>query len=230
MHSALNQNLNAEIALQLSGDENASDIQVRLASPDKFDEAGLSWAGFLSKIRFDLITKPNGAVVVRLTSSEALREPFLDFLLQVTWPKGNIYREFTVLVDPPATYQQPVVPVFSAPESRFEPSARSAESYDYTPRPRRTSKPADPNVYGPVGRSDTLWTVASKINRAKDASVEQVMMALFEANPQAFFKDNVNALTAGTRLKIPSKDVILKLSRQDAIAEFQKHNQAWKSG
>lgn len=230
LHSALNQNLNAEIALQLSGDENASDIQVRLASPDKFDEAGLSWAGFLSKIRFDLITKPNGAVVVRLTSSEALREPFLDFLLQVTWPKGNIYREFTVLVDPPATYQQPVVPVFSAPESRFEPSARSAESYDYTPRPRRPSKPADPNVYGPVGRSDTLWTVASKINRAKDASVEQVMMALFEANPQAFFKDNVNALTAGTRLKIPSKDVILKLSRQDAIAEFQKHNQAWKSG
>jgi len=230
LHSALNQNLNAEIALQLSGDENASDIQVKLASPDKFDEAGLSWAGFLSKIRFDLITKPNGVVVVRLTSSEALREPFLDFLLQVTWPKGNIYREFTVLVDPPATYQQAVVPVFSAPESRTEPSARSADDYDYTPRPKRPSKPADPNVYGPVGRSDTLWTVASKINRAKDASVEQVMMALFEANPQAFFKDNVNALTAGTRLKIPSKDVILKLSRQDAIAEFQKHNQAWKSG
>nr|WP_269144526.1 FimV/HubP family polar landmark protein [Methylicorpusculum oleiharenae] len=230
LHSALNQNLNAEIALQLSGDENASDIQVKLASPDKFDEAGLSWAGFLSKIRFDLITKPNGAVVVRLTSSEALREPFLDFLLQVTWPKGSIYREFTVLVDPPATYQQAVVPVFSAPVSRRESSARSAEDYEYTPRPRRPSKPADPNVYGPVGRSDTLWTVASKINRAKEASVEQVMMALFEANPQAFFKDNVNALTAGTRLKIPSKDVILKLSRQDAIAEFQKHNQAWKSG
>jgi pilus assembly protein FimV len=230
LHSALNQNLNAEIALQLSGDENASDIQVKLASPDKFDEAGLSWAGFLSKIRFDLVTKPNGVVVVRLTSSEALREPFLDFLLQVTWPKGNIYREFTVLVDPPATYQQAVVPVFTAPESRPEPSARSAEDYDYTPRPRRPSKPADPNVYGPVGRSDTLWTVAAKISRAKDASVEQVMMALFEANPQAFFKDNVNALTAGSRLKIPSKDVILKLSRQDAIAEFQKHNQAWKSG
>lgn len=230
LHSALNQNLNAEIALQLSGDENASDIQVKLAPPDKFDEAGLSWASFLSKIRFDLITKPNGVVVVRLTSSEALREPFLDFLLQVTWPKGSIYREFTVLVDPPATYQQAVVPVFSAPESRPEPSSRSAEDYVYTPRPKRPSKPSDPNVYGPVGRSDTLWTVASKINRAKEASVEQVMMALFQANPQAFFKDNVNALTAGTRLKIPSKDVILKLSRQDAIAEFQKHNQAWKSG
>ena len=94
LHSALNQNLNAEIALVVSPNENPSDITVKLASPDKFDEAGLPWNYFLSKIKFDLVTRPNGKVVIKLTSNEALREPFLDFLLEVTWPKGNLYREF----------------------------------------------------------------------------------------------------------------------------------------
>ena len=41
LHSALNQNLNAEIALIVSADEAVTDINVRLASPDKFDEAQL---------------------------------------------------------------------------------------------------------------------------------------------------------------------------------------------
>lgn len=48
LHSALNQNLDAEIALTLSG-ENVSDIKVNLAPPEKFDEAGGSWNYFFSK-------------------------------------------------------------------------------------------------------------------------------------------------------------------------------------
>ncbi|MDP3905163.1 MAG: hypothetical protein Q8Q40_14470, partial [Methylococcaceae bacterium] len=63
LHSALNQNLNAEIALQLSG-ENIDDIKVKLAPPEKFDEAGVAWNYFLSKIKFSTITQANGSVVI----------------------------------------------------------------------------------------------------------------------------------------------------------------------
>ncbi|MGZ5577165.1 MAG: type IV pilus assembly protein FimV, partial [Methylobacter sp.] len=103
LHSSLNQNLDAEIALTLSG-ESVSDIKVNLAPPGKFDEAGVSWSYFLSKIKLETVTHPNGATVIKVTSKEALKEPFLDFLLEVSWPKGNLYREFTVLVDPPSVY------------------------------------------------------------------------------------------------------------------------------
>ncbi|NOT16316.1 MAG: hypothetical protein HOP21_12270, partial [Methylotenera sp.] len=55
----------------------------------------------------------------------------------------------------------------------------------------------------------TLWRVAE---RAKQTgfSVEQMMVAMYEANPDAINQQNVHALLAGKNLKIPTKDAILK--------------------
>ena len=89
----------------LSG-EKLSDIQVHLAPPDKFNEAGVPWTYFLSKIKFETIVQSNGSVHYQANFKEALKEPFLDLLLEVSWPKGNLYREFTVLVDPPSVYKR----------------------------------------------------------------------------------------------------------------------------
>ena len=52
LHSALNQKLNAEIHLNLAPNENPADVTVRLASPEKFDKAGIPWNYVLSKIKF----------------------------------------------------------------------------------------------------------------------------------------------------------------------------------
>jgi pilus assembly protein FimV len=96
LHSALNQNLDAEISLVVSPGDKVSDIKVNLAPPDKFDEAGVPWTSFLSKIKFEAISGANGAVKIKISSREAVKEPILDFLLQVNWPKGSLYREFTI--------------------------------------------------------------------------------------------------------------------------------------
>ncbi|MDP3839961.1 MAG: hypothetical protein Q8Q54_13670, partial [Methylococcales bacterium] len=108
LHSALNQNLNAEIPLTLSAGENAADIKVNLAPAAKFDEAGVPWTYFLSKIKFQTVVNANGSVVIKVSSKEALKEPFLNLLVEVSWPKGSLYREFTVLIDPPSTYNSAV--------------------------------------------------------------------------------------------------------------------------
>ena len=121
LHSALNQNLDAEISLVVSADEKSSDIKVNLAPPDKFDEAGVPWTSFLSKIKFETIVGTNGSVIIKLSSREAVKEPFLDLLLEVSWPKGSLYREFTVLLDPPSSYKQATVPVLTSSES-YNPS------------------------------------------------------------------------------------------------------------
>ena len=70
LHSALNQNLDAEISLTLSG-ENVSDIKVNLAPPEKYDEAGVAWTYFLSKIKFETVSLSNNAAVIKLTTKEA---------------------------------------------------------------------------------------------------------------------------------------------------------------
>lgn len=229
LHSALNQNLNAEIALQLSG-ENIDDIKVKLAPPEKFDEAGVAWNYFLSKIKFSTIIQANGSVVIKLTTTEALKEPFLDLLLEVSWPKGNLYREFTVLVDPPSVYNQATIPVQSSSQPVVSQQTYRTESQAqrYAPQPAQVNY-GSADEYGPTRKNDTLWHVAEGLSREQGVSVEQMMVALFQANPDAFYKDNVNALIAGKTLKIPEKDVIVKLSRSQALAEFNRQRQAWKN-
>ena len=238
LHSALNQNLSAEIALVLAPGEKAADIKVNLAPPDKFDQTGVPWTYFLSKLKFQTIASPNGAIV-KITSNEELKEPFLDFLLEVTWPKGSLYREFTVLVDPPDVYQQAVVPVITPIES--EQPLQSPE----LPIRRRTpsvSKPKAPKVqriqapvvasvgqYGPTVKNDTLWRVAERVSSSSGVSVEQTMIGLYQANPQAFYKQNINALMAGKRLNIPERNALLKLTRQQALDEFDRQNKAWRN-
>jgi pilus assembly protein FimV len=56
-----------------------------------------------------------------------------------------------------------------------------------------------------------------------------MMIALYEKNPSAFYQQNVNALSAGKTLKIPEKGVVQQVSRQEALAEFNRHNDAWKN-
>ncbi len=229
LHSALNQNLNAEIALFVSGNETAGDIQVKLAPPEKFDEAGIPWNYFLSKIEFKPIVKADGSVVVVLTSNEALTEPFLDFLIEVSWPQGNLYREFTVLVDPPATYSQPVIPVATqaVASETTHPPATYAELTPPASIAQADTGTGAISEYGPTGRRDTLWKIANAVKPA-DASVEQMMMAIYEANPKAFYQPNVNALMAGQTLKIPEREAVLKLSRRQARAEFNKQTKDWR--
>lgn len=248
VRSALNENLNAEINLVASSGERPSNIKVSLASSEKFDAAGIPWTYFLSKLRFQPVVKANGTMVIKVTSKEALKEPYLNFLLEVSWPKGSLYREFTVLVDPPAdyqhqSYQEPVYqePVYPSPY-QYE-AAAPIERQDYVPR-RRSSRPARTarihadrprkiaagNYGGQIvtRRNDTLWNVAARA-RGAGISVEQMMMALYNQNPQAFYQQNVNALSAGKSLKIPEKSTVEQLSRQDALTEFSRHNQAWNT-
>jgi len=223
LHSSLNQNLDAEIALTLSG-ESVSDIKVNLAPPGKFDEAGVTWSYFLSKIKLETVTRPNGATVIKVTSKEALKEPFLDFLLEVSWPKGNLYREFTVLVDPPSVYNKATAPVSTSAEHDTSQPAVALQPQSHA------NAQSNDGEYGPTLPHDTMWSVADRARGGQsDVSVEQMLMAIFEANPHAFYKGNVYALTSGKMLKIPEREAVLKLSRNQALAEFNRHKKAWRT-
>lgn len=238
LRSALNENLNAEIALFATEGESSSNIQVKLASPAKFDQAGIPWSYFLSKIRFVSTTKPDGSMVVTLTSSEALKEPFLNFLLEVSWPKGIQYREYTVLVDPPASYKQkelPVVtttrapmPVFVTPE-RYRNSTQASRPAAVDYQPSIPAAPAEPMVdeYGPVRKNDTLWKIANKV-RPAGVSTAQMAIALYENNPEAFASPNLNTLLTGQTLHVPERQEIEKLSPKKALTEFNQQRRQYR--
>ena len=217
LHSALNQNLEAEISLVVSKGDKLSDIKVNLAPPDKFDEAGVPWTSFLSKIKFEAISGANGAVKIKISSREAVKEPILDFLLQVSWPKGSLYREFTVLLDPPDAYNKATNPAIGNPENLKPIQAIIPQNEQVKIQRTRVEKTiSGAGQYGPTNRNDTLWRVSEQPSRQMGVSVEQMMMAVYEENPHAFYKENVNGLLTGKILEIPERDIVVKLSRKQA--------------
>ncbi|MFZ0469735.1 MAG: hypothetical protein WAL92_12515, partial [Thiogranum sp.] len=103
LKSALNQPLNAEVALLSATGPELQEVKVSVASAEAFANAGIDRPLFLNKLEFTVSNNAAGKPVVRITSRDVVREPFLDFLLEISWSKGRLVREYTVLVDPPVT-------------------------------------------------------------------------------------------------------------------------------
>lgn len=105
MKSALNEPLNAEIELLSATSDDMKDLEVKIASREAFMRAGVDRSSLLSRIQFDTV-KRGGKYYVTLTTQESVREPFLNFLLEMNWKSGRMLREYTVLLDPPDRVQR----------------------------------------------------------------------------------------------------------------------------
>ena len=107
--SALNQKLNANIELLSATPEDTETIIVKLASRKEFSRAGLDRPYLLNDLRFksEVI---DGVPHIKVTSSSPIREPFLNFLVEIDWPNGHLLREYTVLLDPPVFMTQSASP------------------------------------------------------------------------------------------------------------------------
>ena len=121
LHSALNQPLRADIALVDAAGLEENQLSVSLATADEFSRAGVDRAFFLNNLKFTPVLRGNRSVI-QVTSSKLVSEPFLNFLVQLNQPNGQLLREYTVLIDPPgAPGVVPAAdePVFRSPTSAF---------------------------------------------------------------------------------------------------------------
>ncbi|WP_282598322.1 type IV pilus assembly protein FimV [Pseudomonas chlororaphis] len=110
VHSALNQPLEAEIALVQAQGLEEGELSVSLATPSEFKQAGVERLPFLEDLRFTPILQGERRVI-RVVSSKPVNEPFLDFLLQVNQANGRQLREYTLLIDPPGSPEIVPAPV-----------------------------------------------------------------------------------------------------------------------
>ena len=99
LNSYLNEPLDAEIELQGAEDIDTSHLIVTLASVEDFKRIELARPYFLSKLRFEVVQQ-NKQVVLKVTSEDAVKQPYLEFLVQFTWPEGRVVRDYTLLLDP----------------------------------------------------------------------------------------------------------------------------------
>ena len=278
--SRLNQPLVAEIPVTVDRGSDAESLAVGLASAEEFARIGIERSQIGVPLEFTLVKGENGKAVIRITSSEPVRSPFLDFLIAANWSNGRVLREYTVLLDPPTTapavaaVAQPAqvqrqsatapppadsTPVDSisdadAPESAqpqsstAEPSAPPVavvpakavpEAYRAPQETRQAASTQQPSqasiagsdgrIYGPVATGETLSQIAKANLPGSDVSANQMMVAMLNANPQAFSQNNINRLKSGAILRIPSPEEIRAVgSMQTAAAQVRSQNEQWR--
>jgi len=338
--SALNQPLNAKINLISTRAEDLEGLRVELAPAEVFDRVGVPRPFFLTQMKFEPLLSPGGGGTIRVTSKEPVREPFLTFLVEVSWPKGRLLREYTVLLDPPEFAQQQapqistpavvtetpapavqeVVEVEPTPEPIPEPAvvavepvapvapqvtsseqdieevraeidrrlgldesteplateveevAPTAEEIEVTVAeevveeadvveelievepiavnenqaddviipedvPGAETSSAEPieevspgitsNEYQTT-KGDTLYSVAEKAGVSPEHSIGQMMLAIQQANPDAFLRNNINLLKSGVVLRIPDDASVGSTSNSDAKKEIARQTNLWR--
>ncbi|MCW5578466.1 MAG: hypothetical protein KIS89_07475, partial [Dokdonella sp.] len=95
--SRLNQPLDAEIVVREAVPGEAEQLVAKLASQDDFARIGLERARMPVMLRFETAQNDRGQTIIKVTSDEPVREPFLTLLVEANWSGGRLLREYGVL-------------------------------------------------------------------------------------------------------------------------------------
>jgi pilus assembly protein FimV len=236
--SALNQPFSGEIDLVDVNADELDTIRAALASADAFAKAGVERYHFLTRLAFDPQISPRGTPVIRVTSREPIREPFVDFLMEVVWPFGKVVKEYTVLLDPPVTADRRAPEVGSpgiadrrpaAPEAK-RPNREAGQAAAPNKAPTERVPPAAGSVeagsdafpmqFGPVRPAEGIWRIARNA-RPDGATPAQTALALYRNNQDAFIDGDINRLRVGKVLIIPTRTELFALDAAEADREFR---------
>ncbi|HET8902963.1 MAG TPA: FimV/HubP family polar landmark protein [Saccharospirillum sp.] len=237
LNSNLNEPLDADIELTSLRGLTAGEIIPTLASNDAFERVGIERSFFLSNIQFTLEENDAGELFIALETSQPVREPFLNFLVEVNWPGGRLLKEYTLLLDPPvfdtgvvgeSLVVDPAAQQAPAPSREITTTTTVSQRSESTTPVPATTEPRVDNLAGDeyrVQRNDTLWEIAMRVPGRDGYNMQQVMLALQDVNPDAFLNDNINRLKAGSVLTFPTADQMASRSVQEAIREVERQNQ-----
>ena len=255
LQSALNQPFKARVELLSATADELDSLKISLADQEAFERAGIQRTSLLTKLRFRVEETESGSDYIRISSSDSIREPFLNFLLEINWSKGRLYREYTVLLDPP-TYivpgsrkkavihpETPIVGMdaddhqvvydleYDPGKTRISQPAPVTSTPSYEPQ-TSYEEPATINYagsgdYGPAVTGDTLWSVAKAARPDSSVSIQQMMLAILNANPEAFIENNINGLKRGAILQIPDATEIDSMDRADVLAQVNSQYALW---
>jgi pilus assembly protein FimV len=139
---------------------------------------------------------------------------------------------------PAAAAAAPAAPAVPAPERRAAPRPETP-----APAPRAAAAPAPAAAGDGVGPEqyrvrpgDSLSRIARTV-QPQSVSLDQMLVALFRGNPDAFIGNNMNRLKAGEVLNIPSADAARQVSAPEAreviraqSADFSAYRQQLASG
>lgn len=196
LHSALAEPLEADIELIDARGLGADDIKVRLAPNHVFARAGVERPDILAKLSF-VPALDAGSQRIRVSSTTPVNEPYLNFIVELTLPGGQLLREYTLLLDPPL-YQPDLTALPLAQPTPAVVGMPPAE-----PAPARTLPMAEQGKRYRIQPGDSLWAITARLQGGKAGSREALMADLYALNPDAFIGGDRNRLRVGAEMLLP---------------------------
>jgi pilus assembly protein FimV len=227
LNSPLNAPLDAEIELVNATPEDLASLEAKLATKETFERYGLDWPPFMSTIVVTRDRSASGSQILRVRSAETVTEPFLTLLIEATWGRGRLVREYTVLLDPPVFAPNSVQAAQTA-----VPQVGGAETTGQISRPAPSETPAAAPISAGGGdsyevqRGDSLSAIARRLSASTGARTDQLMLSIYRGNSGAFEGD-MNRLRAGAVLRIPSGEEIAAVSPSEASSEVRRLTGSW---
>ena len=164
LNSALNQEFDATIEITDTSGLEPGEILVELASSEDFARIGVERFFFLTDLDFTVTYGSAGEARIVITSTRAITEPYLNFLVEVLWPQGRLLKEYTVLLDPP-TFSDAAPPPVSAPTQAT--ASRSGQ----VQRPAPARSPSPPTSSGTqVRMAPTAERGPSPLDRGRSST------------------------------------------------------------
>ena len=245
VQSALGEPLRAEIDVPEINTEEAASLKTTVASPQAFAAAGLEYSAAIANLQASLQRRADGRAYIRLSSDRPVNDPFIDMIIEASWSSGRIMRDYTMLFDPPVTRRvapaAATLPQTSAANTpgnmRQSPPVAAESSRNAAPlRPIAPSTPAKPAADAQrddakrvvVKTGDTAGKIAANA-KPVGVSLDQMLVALLRANPDAFVNSNINRIRSGAVLDVPSTEQAQALSAavatQTVIAQSKDFNE-----
>ena len=82
--------------------------------------------------------------------------------------------------------------------------------------------------YGPIERGETLGKIA-RSTMPEGVTLEQMLVALYRTNPDAFIRKNLNLVRTGKILRVPDRDEIAAITQSEAVSEYRTHVADWNA-
>jgi len=204
--SYIGQPFNGTIELISTENLSADNIIVRQLFEQDAAAIGIETLPFPYQLQFEPITEQGQLRSISVSSTKNIYEPYVSIVVELTWPGGKVFREYAILMDtPPARAPAPERSLATNPagdavtdENTFSNNTQSfvaANDVDFGER--YTVQPGD-----------TLSGIVSRIDRPESIGKQQMVRAVYEANPSAFIDSNINQLIAGATLAVPSEPMV----------------------
>ena len=252
VQSSLGQGLRAEVDVSTATDAEADSLTAEIASGQAYAAGNLDVSPALKDLKISVQRRTSGNMLIRIVGDRPVNEPVLQVLLDVRWSTGKMVRSFTLFMDPPAAPEKtktesgsivgatPAVVLIPEKLPPVVPSAAAEttiEKADVAANARKSESQTSDNAAVTqrsivIRKGDTAGRIAARL-RTENRTPEQLMLALLQANPDAFVAQNINRLKAGAQLTLEPLPDSQALSADAAAREVARQAAtyaAWRRG